>query len=73
MAPAPGVAVAETVTALPAVTTEPVTGTVTATLGAVAAPAVTETAVEVVVLPLLSVTFAVSEKFAAEAGTQLVV
>lgn len=57
----------------PTVTIEPVEGAVTIAEGEAAANAVTLIAVDVVELPLLSVTRAVSEKLPADAGVQLVV
>lgn len=61
------------VTLAPTVTTAPEVGAVREIVGAPGATAVTETAVDVVVLPLLSVTRAVREKFAADGGVQVVV
>lgn len=69
VAPDPGEAEAEIVTVDPTVTIVPVAGPETIADGDVAASAVTLTAVEVVMPPLLSVTLAVSEKFPAAAGT----
>ena len=68
VAPAPGAAVAERVTLLPTVTTEPINGAVSDIVGAAAATTFTLTVDEVTAVPLESVTRAVSAEIPAAVG-----
>ena len=72
MAPVPGVALAETVTLLPTVTTTPLSGALSATVGAAAATFTVST-VEVTVVPFESVAEAVSVVAPTAAGVQAIV